>query len=287
MTTRLRLHQPHLSAGRLRSATDPNRIFKAVCSVVDASGVLARKHHRVLDSTILHGMDGADDLDPDQQDAVGLFALVAAGDVEPGEEEGTWRFARQVEKDRVIFTVDPGARRDHKSMSVRKDGFPAQLATAPHTGIVTAARITQANTPGGPVNVKLIAAKRTGREILAGPAHGSGATGTALCDRHHRLVIKPTPFPATSSLDRDTRAVICPLGRRQPPHNRGVARFVPRCASGPAPPRCTTPPARSFPVGPHDTELVAARAAWHDDPVLDSCSRPSGHKEGTTPAVST
>jgi hypothetical protein len=120
-------------AGRLRSSTDPYRIFKAVRSVVDASGVLARKHHRVLDSTILDEAVGADDLDPDQQDAVGLFALVAAQDVEPGEKESTWRVARRVAKDRVISTVDPGARHDHKSMSVRKDGFQgASLDRAAH-----------------------------------------------------------------------------------------------------------------------------------------------------------
>jgi hypothetical protein len=273
-------------AGRLRSSTDPNRIFKAVRSVVDASGVLARKHHRVLDSTILDEAVGADGLDPDQQDAVGLFALVAAQDVEPGEEESTWRVARRVAKDRVISTVDPRARHDDKSMSVRKDGFQAHLSIAPHTGIVTAARITPANTPGGPVRVELVAAKRTGLEILADPAHESGATRTALRDKHHRLVIKPMPFHGASSLDHDARAVTCPVGRRQPLHDRGVARFAPRCASGPARSRCTTAPARSFSVGPHDAELVAARAAWHDDRVLDPRAGPRGDKEGTTPAVS-
>src|SRR6202167_1078071 len=39
--------------GKLRSSTRPNRIFEAVKSVVDETGVLAKKHRRALDSTIL------------------------------------------------------------------------------------------------------------------------------------------------------------------------------------------------------------------------------------------
>lgn len=45
-----------------------------------------------------------------QADAVGLLALVAGQDVEPGETEGTWRIAERVAPDRAISTVDPEAR---------------------------------------------------------------------------------------------------------------------------------------------------------------------------------
>ena len=62
-------------------------------------------------------------LDNEQTDAVGLLALVAGQDVEPGAGEGSWRIARGVAKDRVISTVDPQARHGHKSVAVRKDGF--------------------------------------------------------------------------------------------------------------------------------------------------------------------
>jgi hypothetical protein len=46
----------------------------------------------------------------EQAEAVGLLALVAGQDVEPGEQEGTWRIARTVAPDRVISVVDPQAR---------------------------------------------------------------------------------------------------------------------------------------------------------------------------------
>lgn len=42
--------------------------------------------------TILAGLDGVE-LDDTQQQAVGLLALVAGQDVEPGDTEGTWHIA--------------------------------------------------------------------------------------------------------------------------------------------------------------------------------------------------
>jgi len=58
-------------------------------------------------------------------DTIGLLALIAGQDVEPGEAPGTWRIARKVAKDRVISTVDVQARHGHKSTAVRTDGFKA------------------------------------------------------------------------------------------------------------------------------------------------------------------
>ena len=75
----------------------------------------------------------------EQQDAVGLLALVAGQDVEPGESQGTWHIARRVAKDRVIPTADVAARHGHKSTAVRKDGFRAHLVIELDTGIITAA----------------------------------------------------------------------------------------------------------------------------------------------------
>jgi hypothetical protein len=45
----------------------------------------------------LLSLEGAD------AEAVALLALVAGQDVEPGDEEGSWRIATRVAKDRVIF----------------------------------------------------------------------------------------------------------------------------------------------------------------------------------------
>jgi hypothetical protein len=324
---------------KLRSSNRPNRIFDAVKAVVDETGVLAKKHRRALDSTILDDavatqdtvtqiisavrraklavpgldriplrhdytvvgkpiidwserterdgivsllvndaidlLDATEDaeLTSAQEDAIGLLALVAAQDVEPGETPGTWRIARRVAKDRVISTVDPEARHGHKSVAVRKDGFKAHLALEPDTGIVTAARITPANAPDGPTGVVLMASEPEGLDVLADSAYGSGATRTALNDKHHRLVIKPMPsHPAVPGglrrddfvVDHASRRVTCPAGHTARLSPAGVAKFRPHCASCPLRSRCTTAVARSFSVGPYDEELVASRAAWRD-----------------------
>jgi hypothetical protein len=324
---------------KLRNSDRPNRIFEAVKAVVDETGVLAKKHRRALDSTILDDavatqdtvtqiisavrraklavpslerlplrhdytvvgkpiidwserserdglvsllvadaidlLDATDDaeLTPAQEDAIGMLALVAAQDVEPGEEEGSWRIARRVAKDRVISVVDPEARHGHKSVAVRKDGFKAHLALEPDTGIVTGAMITPANAPDGPTGVVLMAKEPEGLEILADSAYGSGATRTALHDKHHRLVIKPMPsHPAVPGglrrddfvVDHASRRVTCPAGHSARLSTAGVAKFHPHCASCSLKPRCTTALARSFSVGTYDEELIAARRAWRD-----------------------
>jgi transposase len=212
-------------------------------------------------------------LDRAAEDAVGMLALVAAQDVEPGDQEGTWRIARRVAKDRVISTVDPEARHGHKSVSVRKDGFKAHLALEPDTGIVTGAMITPANAPDGPAGVLLMDGEPDGLEVLADSAYGSGTTRLALKDRHHRLVIKPMPsHPAVPgglrrdefSVDHVHRTVTCPAGHTARLSSAGVAKFSPHCGPCPLRARCTTAKARSFSVGPNDAELVEARAAWRD-----------------------
>jgi transposase len=226
----------------------------------------------VTDATALLDAAGALTLTPDQEQAIGLLALVAAQDVEPGEDDGSWRIARRVAKDRVISTVDPEARHGHKSVSVRKDGFKAHLAVEPDTGIVTAAAVTPANAPDGPSGVALMEGEPA-TEVLADSAYGSGATRTELHDRHHRLVIKPMPsHPAVPGgfvrddfgVDHTSRTVTCPAGHTKSLNARGVAKFSPHCGRCELRERCTTAAARSFSVGPHDEELVAARATWHD-----------------------
>ncbi len=198
---------------RLRRSERPQRIFDAVRSVVEATGVLAKKTRRALDSTILDDAVATQDTvtqlisairqvrravpeaalvslstatdeggkpviewsDQSARDAlvtglvhdaeavlaaaqespsselaadtIGLLALVAGQDVEPGETPGSWKIAKKVAKDRVISTVHVEARRGRESTAVRTDGFKAHLASEPDTGIVTAVKITPANAP--------------------------------------------------------------------------------------------------------------------------------------------
>ena len=214
-------------------------------------------------------------LEEAQHEALSLLALVAGQDVEPGEEEGTWKIARRVAKDRVISTVDPEARHGHKSTSVRKDGYKAHLLLEPDTGIVTGSELTPANAPDGPTGVALMEDEAP-TQLLADSAYGSGATRAKLKTAGHHLVIKPVPTrPAIPGgfardefvVDHDQRAVTCPAGHRAGLSRGGVAHFAPHCGSCAWKARCTKATRRSFSVSEHDAELVAARAAWHDPEV--------------------
>ncbi len=284
---------------RLRASERPERIFEAVRSVVEATGILKGKTRRALDSTLLddavatqdtvtqiisairrvlrevpaavtvhlraHDYDAGakpviawDDpvakadlvsalvndalalieaaeraeLTASQQEVVGLLALVAGQDVEPGNTEGTWRIAQKVVPDRVVSTVDPEARHMHKSRSTYRDGYKAHIAVEPETGIITAAALTPANAGNGPTGVAMLAEEEPGLQVLADSAYGSGHVRAALAQRRHRALIKPIPLrpavpggfgidaftidtgPAPSPARRATRSPSAPLGRR-------------------------------------------------------------------------
>ena len=329
---------------RLRKSSRPQRIFDAIRSVVEATGVLTGRHKRALDSTILDDAVATQDtvtqlisvirrvrrvvpeaaavalltatdeggkpviewsdksardalitglvtdaeavlaaaravtLADEANDAVGLLALIAGQDVEPGEKEGTWRIARRVAKDRIISTVDVETRHGHKSTAQRTDGFKAHLATEPDTGIITAVKVTPANVPDGPVGVELMENEPDGLEVLADSAYGSGTTRSDLAE-HHRLVIKPLPSrPVIAGgfvrddfvVDHDSRTVTCPAGHVSRLTKGGIAKFAPHCATCPLHSRCTKARTRSFSVTEHDKELVQARAAWRDDELRET-----------------
>ncbi|HYA50355.1 MAG TPA: transposase, partial [Streptosporangiaceae bacterium] len=83
----------------------------------------------VNDANALVASLDADGLDERAASALALLALVAGQDVEPAEgsdgTDGRWRIARRVAEDRVISTVDPGARHTRKSPEARRDGYRA------------------------------------------------------------------------------------------------------------------------------------------------------------------
>lgn len=327
---------------RLRASDAPERIFDAVRSVIDATGVLAGKRRRALDSTLLDdavatqdtvtqlvsairrvrrlvpqaaavtvaahdydasgkpvcawddpdakaalvsglvndaraiidALDGVE-LDDQQGDAVGLLALVAGQDVEPGDDEGTWRIAQRVAPDRVISTVDPESRHMHKSRSVYRDGYKAHIAVEPDTGLITATALTPANAGDGPTGIELLAGEEPGLQVLADSAYGSGAVRSALDKAGHIAAIKAIPMHRNARLgpDQFTRddfivdhaagTVTCPSGHTVTITATYNAVFGTRCSGCPLRARCTTAvDGRTMHIHPHDVELVAARHAW-------------------------
>jgi hypothetical protein len=229
--------------------------------------------------TVLDALDGVT-LDDDQVAAVGLLALIAGQDVEPGDADGTWRVAQRTAKDRVISTVDPDTRHMHKSVSSYRDGYKAHVSVEPVTGLICAQRLTPANAPDGPTGVELMAAEPPKRQVLADGAYGSGPTRAAL-GRRHRLAIKPWPTSDTGRFDRDhfqvdhaARTATCPAGHTVILTVTNRAVFERHCRGCELRDNCTTAVnGRVLRLTTHDAELVEARRAWRDGDFTDDYRR--------------
>jgi hypothetical protein len=122
-----------------------------------------------------------------------LLGLVAGQDVEQGDD-GIFRIARRVARDRLISTVDVEARHGHKSRARTFDGYKSHLGVDPDDELITAVAVTAANTsdrevidellgqPGAgaaAVNTEPVASEPgAGTESVAGePAVDTGADG--------------------------------------------------------------------------------------------------------------
>jgi IS5 family transposase len=257
------------------AAHDYDASGKPVCAWDDPDAKATLVNGLVNDArAVLDSLDRVE-LGGEQADAAGLLALVAGQDVEPGDDEGTWRIARQVAPDRVISTVDPEARHMHKSRSEYRDGYKAHVAVEPETGLITAAAITPANAGDGPTGVALLADEKPGVQVLADSAYGGGETRAALRAAHHDQVIKAIPLRSAIpggfdrddfSIDHTARTATCPAGHTVAITPKGNAVFQRHCNAGcPLRGRCTTAKkGRTLHIREHDAELVEARRAWRD-----------------------
>lgn len=264
------------------TAHDYDTSGKPVCAWDDPDAKTALVSGLVNDARrIIDALDGID-LDDIQADAVGLLALVAGQDVEPGEGEGTWRIAQRVAPDRVISVVDPESRHMHKSRSVYRDGYKAHISVEPDTGLILATRLTPANAGDGPTGVELLTGEEPGLVVLADSAYGSGEVRAALDAAGHDTAIKAIPLHTNPKLgadqfnrddftiDHDARTATCPAGHTVKIAPKGGATFGIRCRGCPLRSRCTTATdGRTLHIGPYDAELVAARRAWTDRDFAD------------------
>lgn len=218
-------------------------------------------------------------LDQAQSDAVGLLALVAGQDVEPGEGDGSWRIMPVTVPGRIVSTVDPESRHVHKSRSVYRDGYKAHIAVEPDTGLVTDCSLTPGDVTDGAAGIALLDDEEPGLEIYADSAYGSGGTRVEIRRRGHDAVIKPIPLrPAIVGgftrddfiVDHHARTVTCPSGHTLALSAAGNAGFGSRCSPCQLRARCTNAKdGKAIHVREHDDELVHARNAWRDPIVLD------------------
>lgn len=83
-----------------------------------------------------------------------LVATVVGQDLEQ-RDDGMFRIARRVAKDRVISTVDPEARHGHKTAARGFDGYKGHIAIDPDSEIITATAVTAGNVADGDVAEEL------------------------------------------------------------------------------------------------------------------------------------
>ncbi len=90
------------------------------------------------------------------QQALKLLATLLGQDLDQ-DDEGAFRIARRVAKDRVISTVDPEARHGHKTNARHFDGYKGHIAIDPDSEIITATAVTAGNAADGEPVEELIA----------------------------------------------------------------------------------------------------------------------------------
>ena len=107
-----------------------------------------------------------------------LLGLVAGQDVEAGED-GVFRIARGVARDRLISTVDTEARHGHKSRARTFDGYRSHLAVDPDEELITAVAVTAANVADREVLDELLDQPHTGAAVADDKSGGGEAGATS------------------------------------------------------------------------------------------------------------
>ncbi|HEY6424205.1 MAG TPA: IS1182 family transposase [Pseudonocardiaceae bacterium] len=232
--------------------------------------------------------------------AAALLATVVGQDLAEGDD-GVFRIARRVAKDRVISTVDPQARHGHKTAARGFDGYKGHAAMDPDSEIITATTVTPGNTGDASAAADLIAdllidnepatgepgsADEPGSAKPGGEAmprvYGDNAYGTGeFHDQLEEAGIESrckTQIPSAPGgrfgkdrfdIDLQAGTVGCPGGVTAPIRpasgGSGIAYFGPACAGCPLREQCTTAAVgRTISIGPHEATLSGARSRQAD-----------------------
>jgi hypothetical protein len=237
---------------------------------------------------LLAALDG-ETLPEDLAEAAALLATLVGQDLE-STPDGVFRIARRVAPDRVISTVDPDARHGHKTAARGFDGYKGHVALDPDREIVTATAVTAGNSGDAAVAPELLAEELAAAEpgqdpalaVYADAAYGSGELLETLETAAATIRIKVQPPVAPGGrfskdafrVDTAAGTVTCPAGVTvplRPIAGGAVATFGVACVACPLAARCTSArDGRRISVGPHEAQLVRARAAgrdpaWQDD----------------------
>ena len=123
---------------------DYRRAGKPVCDYDDRQAREALIDALAKDArALLLALDGREQ-PPAVADAGALLASVVGQDLDEGDD-GVFRIARRVAKDRIISTVDPDARHGHKTSARGFDGYKGNVAIDPDSELITATTVSAGN----------------------------------------------------------------------------------------------------------------------------------------------
>ncbi len=221
-----------------------------------------------------------EELDGLAADAAQLLALVSGQDVEEGED-GIFRIAKKVAKDRIISTVDTEARHGHKSHNRLFDGYKAHLSVDPDAELVCEVIVTPANThDSAPVDDLLASHAGDGAKpvVMGDCAYGTAETLERLEDAGYEDVLaKVAPANGRDGrfgkddfhVDLENSTVTCPANNTAPirfaKDGSGHADFAEQCTTCPLRDSCTTSSSgRSVTIHRREDLLQAHKAAQVD-----------------------
>jgi Transposase DDE domain/Transposase domain (DUF772) len=229
--------------------------------------------------------------------AATLLASVVGQDLEE-DENGTFRIAWRVAKNRIISTVDPDARHGHKTSARGFDGYKGHVAVDPDSELILASTVTAGNAGDAAAAAELLAEdlansdEQPAEGPVAGPlderpaadrepserlsvygdcAYGSGELLRRLeqADAEINCKVQPPVAPGGRfakdkfQIDLDAGTVTCPAGHTvtlKPAGAGQIAHFAQTCAGCPLAARCTSSKqGRSIYLGPYEAQLARAR----------------------------
>jgi len=215
-----------------------------------------------------------------------LLAALVGQDLEQGDD-GVFRIARRVAKDRIISTVDVDARHGHKTSARGFDGYKGHVAMEPDSEIITATTVTAGNVGDAAAADDLLADDLPDAEPAAGDAGLGVDDGPADDDQRPAdddvpadeaeaeglAVYGDSAYGAGELLDRLERAgadIVCKVQPPSAPAGRYAKdAFTVDLQAG----TVTCPAGRSTPLRAHgDGRIARFGSACQGCPLLARCT---------------
>ncbi len=165
------------------------------------------------------------ELSVEVREAAELLATVVGQDLEE-TEDGTYRIARRVAKDRVISTVDPEARHGHKTSAKGFDGYSGHVSMDPDSEFIASTATTAANEGDASVAAELIDEDLVDSEVASsspGDASAGSEPEPSCADEQESerpKVYGDAAYGTGEFLNHLEEAGIDSVCKTQSPHNR-------------------------------------------------------------------